>query len=135
VRPAPHFLVAARVEVILHFLLLAGKIPIAVAQLLLGPRALVFGHGRAVFLQLVFLRLQRLLLVLQVALPRSEFRANGLDDSLRLGRLLHELAVVDDADLQVGGPCRQDGKGARYGNDPGQGMGADQALHGNTYLK
>src|SRR5207249_8576069 len=53
---ARHLLVAARADVVLELAARALEIPRAVAQLLLGARALLVGHGGAVFLQLVLLR-------------------------------------------------------------------------------
>ncbi len=55
---AGHLLVAAGGEVVLHLGALLLQVAGAVAQLLLGARALVGRHGRAVFLELVLLRLE-----------------------------------------------------------------------------
>src|SRR6185312_3371412 len=75
---ARHLLVAAGVEVVLCLALFALQVAVAVAQILLGARALILCHGRAVLLQLVFLRLQRLLLSGKIALPRRELTADLL---------------------------------------------------------
>ncbi len=54
-----HLLVAAGIEVVLHFGALLLQVAGAVTQVFLAAGALVGRHGRAVFLQLVLLRFQR----------------------------------------------------------------------------